>query len=466
MKSDLPNSSQFSPVQTPLPALLEIVKRDQPDRKAVSQQIMSELFKKRIGKTQWDWKLADNTVIAMSQYGLVNKPKSDTTHISLTELGERLHQFAAEGKESDLYAEFAKHILLNLRGMDLVQCVDDLKTSGHEPTKHLIVKEMAHRGIYHPPNGTHANGMRQWLEQAGIFEKGGWTINKQRLENLLGLRGDEIEILAGLTKEQRDFARAFARLNTSQELSNRVAQYTTALYGTEFPEGGLPQSVLFALRDAGLIECEKTTGGQGAKPYVVRPTDKLRSAVIEPLLEATEQSVGLQYRKLIRMKYSDIISGLNNKSKTEKGKALEALVFYLGRLLGLTFVQWRLRSSKTGGAELDVVMESDRLVFSRWQIQCKNSAQATLEDIAKEVGLAQVIKANVILVVCTGRIGPVATQFARKVMEETNLYIALVDGRNLKQLSNSSAEIVDIMNSQASEAMTLKRSQVALQMEK
>jgi hypothetical protein len=52
------------------------------------------------------------------------------------------------------------------------------------------------------------------------------------------------------------------------------------------------------LRDAGLIECEKTTTGQGAKPYIVRPTEKLKNELIEPIFDSIEQSVGVQYRKL------------------------------------------------------------------------------------------------------------------------------------------------------------------------
>ncbi len=59
---------------------------------------------------------------------------------------------------------------------------------------------------------------------------------------------------------------------------------------------------------------------------------------------------------------------------------------------------------KTGGFEVDVIVEGARLVFSRWQIQCKNTpdGKVSLEDIAKEVGLSIQIKSNVILVVRTG----------------------------------------------------------------
>ena len=458
-KAGLPNSSQFSPVQTPLPQLLAIVATTQPDREKVTREIASAFFADRRTRTDI-YKLAGNTVIALSQYGIVDKPRSNKAHVTLTPLGQRLAQLAASALEGQLYGEFAKHILVNHRGLDLVNCAQDLIAAGHTPTKHLIIKELAQRGIYHPPNGTHANGMRQWLEQAGLLSKDGWEVNHGVLETLLGTSPATLDALAALTPEQRDFARAFARLNVAEEMSNNVQEYATALFGTDFPEGGLPQSVLFTLRDAGLIECEKTTGGRGAKPYKVRPTELLRNQLTEPLLAALETSAGPQYRRLIRLTLPEILLDLRSPNKHTKGIALEALGFFLARLLDLHFVQWRLRSAKSGGAEIDVVMESDRLVFSRWQIQCKNASQATLEDIAKEVGIAQVIKGNVVLVVCTGRIGSAARQFANRVMSNTSLYVALLDGSHIRELAKNPASIARIMNAQAHGAMAIKRQQV------
>ena len=116
--------------------------------------------------------------------------------------------------------------------------------SGRKPTKALLVKELGDRGIYHPPNGTHANGMRQWFESAGLVAKGEWAPKEDRIQELLGTNLETLEVIAGLTQEQRDFAKAFARLNTEGAFSNEVARYTTSLFGTEFAEGGLPQSVL------------------------------------------------------------------------------------------------------------------------------------------------------------------------------------------------------------------------------
>jgi hypothetical protein len=162
------------------------------------------------------------------------------------------------------------------------------------------------------------------------------------------------------------------------------------------------------------------------------------------------------------MPFEEILAGLESDNKHTKGLALEALAFYLGRLIGLQFVQWRLRSKETGGAEIDVIMEGANLIFSRWQIQCKNSAQATLEDIAKEIGLAQIIKTNVIVIVTTGKIGGKARSFAERIMRETNYQVILIHKSHLQRIKNDPTEIADILRSQSEVAMTLKRNQIGV----
>lgn len=458
MKSSFPNASQFSPTQTPLPDLLLLIKSKQPDRHAIKQAIADRFFSRSS-----DADLADNTIYALSEYGLLDKPPDNISFAKLTPMGESLAGKAETGELQTAYEELARHILLNLHGLELVQCIDDLKKRGMKLTKATIVKELTYRGFHLPPNGTHLNGMRQWLELAGLVEPGKWAANPVLLKKLLGeVDSDLLDEYAGLTREQRAFALAFARMNVEVAQSNKVAIYANALYDVEFPEGGLPQSTLFALRDVGLITCEKTTGGQGAKPYLVRPTEKLKNEFIEPIFKAIENSAGMQYRKLIRMTFDEILVGLDNESKNIKGLALKALAFYLGRLIGLEFVQWRMRTNETGGSELDVIMEGANLIFSRWQIQCKNSAQATLEDIAKEIGIAQIIRTNVIMIVTTGRIGDKAREFAERIMRDTNYQVILIHRTHLQKIKEDPAEITEILRAQSEVAMTLKRSQIGI----
>ena len=152
----------------------------------------------------------------------------------------------------------------------------------------------------------------------------------------------------------------------------------------------------------------------------------------------------------------DILAGLKAKDTHARGLALEALAFKLMRLLDMDYVATRLRGSATGGAEVDLIFQSARLVFSRWQVQCKNTSRVNLDDVAKEVGLTHLLKSNVIVVISTGEISASARGYANKVMGDTNLCLVLLNGHDLSAIEKNPAAIVDIFNREAVHAMRLK----------
>jgi site-specific DNA-methyltransferase (cytosine-N4-specific) len=432
MKSDLPNSSQFSPVQTPLPRLLALVKEHQPSRQAASQAILQEFFPNRAAQTSWDWKLADNTIIAMSQYGLVNKPREDQAHVLLTELGEALADLAARGARQELYDEFVRHILLNRRGLEVVACIQDVIAGGQQPTKAILVKELGRRGIYHPPNGTHLNGMRQWFEAAGLVPKDQWAISEQRLGEILGADSATLDAFSTLSQEQRDFAKAFARLNVDEAWSNEVAEFAAGLFGTEFTRGGLPQSALFALRDVGLIECEKTTTGRGAKVYRVRPTEKLRNEMIEPILNTIEQSASLRCRNALRLSLAGLAANLRvGMSPYVRSAALEGLAVRLAQEFDLWPVDRHVGAE--GRIHLSVASYNRRNRI-RWQILCKGSRDITQDDVAMEMGFARISRAPLVLLLTTGRLDEEAQKFTHKASNTTGLQFLTVDRSALAKL--------------------------------
>jgi len=84
----------------------------------------------------------------------------------------------------------------------------------------------------------------------------------------------------------------------------------------------------------------------------------------------------------------------------------------------------------------------------------------TLEDIAKEVGLAQIINSNVIMIVTTGRIGDQARNFAERVMRDTNYHVILLHKKHLLRLRDDPSSIVDVLTEQATNAMAIKRGQI------
>jgi len=189
---------------------------------------------------------------------------------------------------------------------------------------------------------------------------------------------------------------------------------------------------------------------------MVTPTDTLATDLIAPLLEQMGKQTQSDLRPLLRKPMVDILKEMKAKDKHTRGLALEALAFKLMRLLDMTYVATRLRGNATGGAEVDVIFESSRLVFSRWQVQCKNTSRVALDDVAKEVGLTHFLKSTVIVVVTTGDIGPEARKYANKIMTDSNLCVVMVDGQDINAIVKTPPAIVDVFNREAKQAMKLK----------
>lgn len=249
---------------------------------------------------------------------------------------------------------------------------------------------------------------------------------------ILGTDSTTLDAFSTLTQEQRDFAKAFARLNVDEAWSNEVADYATGLFGTEFPEGGLPQSVLFALRDVGLIECEKTTAGRGAKPYRVRPTAKLRNEMIEPILNTIEQSVGVQYRSAFRLSLSELASSLGvGIAPQVRCHALESLAIHLARELDLRPVERRVGACDRVHLTL---MSHDRRDAVRWQILCKGTHDITSDDVAIETGLACAYHPTFVLLLTTGRLEKEAIEFKVEASKASGVRFLTLDRYALTKL--------------------------------
>ena len=397
-------------------------------------------------------KLANNSKLSLRAYGLIGK--KDTT---LTEIGLALHKLRDD--EDALYEAFAGQILRNCQGMNFVQCVLDMEVAGEEINLTNLRRWLKDCGIYVPRGGKHMSTMRLWLEKAGIFVSG-YRVNLARLNEVLGVSMQEFEVLAAFTSEQGAYLKALANMGGGgPHLSNDIEKLATATYGISFNEKNLPKQVLYPLRDAGYVDLERGTkqAGRGAKPFLVTATSKLKADIITPLVEQLEQQTNADLRSLLVKSIKDIRNELNSADRHVRGLALEALAFKLMRLVDLSYVSTRLRGSATGGAEVDLVFESARLVFSRWQVQCKNTSRVSLEDVAKEIGLTHFLKSSVIVIVSTGEIGDKARRYANKIMTDSNLCVVMIDGSDLVLIEDSPAKIVDVFTREAHHAMDLKK---------
>lgn len=449
-RSDLPFGSEFSPSQIRLTEVLEFAVNHDGDWRAFEEAVRSAYFDGHRTSAKNRAKLANNTKLGMIAYGIIDRDAA------LTELGTQLHDLAED--EDALHDRLAKHILLNLHGMTLIQCIRDMVAAG-EPVNLTTLREgLAARGIHYPSGGKHPSIMRLWLAKAGVFVGRRWRIDERRAEEVLGINPDEFVVLGDLSVEQRAFLKALANTGTTEpQPANAIARLAAATYGVKFPEKSLPKLVLNNLENAGYITTEKTTRGRGAKPFQVTPTEKLATDVIESLLEQLSGQTDPKLMALLRTPLSSILSEMQSRNRYTAGLALEALAFKIMRLLDMTYIATRLRANQTGGAEVDLIFESARLVFSRWQVQCKNTARVSLDDVAKEVGLTHFLRSNVIVIVTTGQIGGEARRYANRIMDVSNLAIVMLDGEDLGAISERPAEILRAFQREARHAMNLKK---------
>jgi len=283
-RSDLPFGSEFSPSQIELSAVLGLAMAFGGDWKAFEGAVKRKYFAQYKTNEYNRGKLANNTKLGMIAYGIIDRDAR------LTTLGQKLH---ALNQSEKLYAELARHILLNLHGMTLVQCVQDIQAAG-EPVDLVKLREwLEERGIHFPRGGKHPAIMRLWLEKAGVFTSG-WNVSATRLKELVGASTDEIEALARLSAEQRAFLKTVLNMTaTGPVQSNEIEKLARATYGVRFNEKMLPKQVLYPLEKAGFLTLIRGTKkiGRGAKPFLVSATKKLEKEILTPLLKQLDKQI-------------------------------------------------------------------------------------------------------------------------------------------------------------------------------
>jgi site-specific DNA-methyltransferase (cytosine-N4-specific) len=449
-ESSLPFGSEFSPSQINLPELLSMCEQFSGRTEELETAILERYFRHHAGgDAKNQKKLAMNCRLGLKAYGIID------ANSAITPLGREL--FTIGSDEERLYATFAKHILLNLNGMAFVQCIRDMNTSLESINLTTLRQALAERGVNYPSGGKHPSIMRLWLEKARVFVGSHWQMNNERINEILGAE-DSMEALRGLTLLQKSFLLALANSGvTEPQPANQIAKLAEATYGVKYPEKSLPKEVLNPLMVGEFITAYKTTSGRGAKPFLVVPTAKVDTEIIAPLIRQLREQTDPKLTSLLVKPIQEILQEMKSSDTYVSGLALEALAFKLLRILGMDYLATRLRAESTGGSEVDLLFESARLVYSRWQVQCKNSAVVTSEHVAKEIGLVHVTYANVIVVITTGKISESARILANRTMKQTNLSIVFVDGEDIERISSNPAAIVDVFDREARSAMLLKK---------
>jgi len=159
-RSEIPFGAQFSPRQIDLPKLLDIIHEKAGNRRQITEAIRQEFFITHA--TSQQWKLADNTVLALRAYQLLDEEAARPTQLA--------DELLAASDDVALYGHFAKHILLNLRGLAFLETLTMMQISGEPITLHTLARQLEQRGLHVPRGSVHLSSMRLWLAKAGVFD--------------------------------------------------------------------------------------------------------------------------------------------------------------------------------------------------------------------------------------------------------------------------------------------------------
>jgi len=436
---------------------LELVKQSEGHREAIAEAIRQTFFLKHAassGNPEYNrLKLAKNVRSALVDYDLL-----DETSWTLTPIGEKL--LSSKEKLDQLYSDFGRHILINKKGLDLVNIVKRLKAKGSQVTLESLASEARGEGLYVPFGTMQMSDMRSWLTKAGVFDSKD-EINENRLIELVGYDTQQISAMESLSPKLQAFLKALCSINEKPPLvSSKVARMAEKLYNVRFPEKSLPKE-LAPLQELGFVELTKTTEGRGAKPFLVALTPQFRGDYLEQILNVLARKTGLS-AKLLNRPFREILSETESSDRHKKGVALELVAANLARLLGLNLIGWRLRASQTGGAEVDLIADSAGLTFSRWQIQCKNTRSSSVEDVAKEVGVAELLKSTVVLMVTTGSFSKPSVDFATKINETSHLNVIMISGSELRLIAGDFSHLFKLLTRKAAQIMQHKAETVKL----
>jgi site-specific DNA-methyltransferase (cytosine-N4-specific) len=450
----VPFTQQFTPEQTPMEKLLLLLENSKNSSKTLKTLIADVFFDNKADPE----KLAGNTLISLKIYGIIDKENQ------LTNFG--LELVANRNEIERVYELFAKHILLNMHGVEIIETLREMKQAGIPIQLSSLPDELRKRGFIVKSNSSDLSGLFGWLRQARILNN--YEINEPIYESVVGIKVKTIEALMHLDQGQIAFLRAMVAMNVDNWIPyNSICTYAENLFSGEIKYNwkNIMNDVLKPLQENDFIEIRKkekqnlkTPEGRGGKTSDIKPKGKFFDEIAAPILESLYSSAGFQEIRDIRSKQlSEIIKDARQtKDTAKKGKALELLAIRLCQMLDLEFVKWReTDESVTAGGEVDAMLHSSRLIYSRWQIQCK-ATHITLEAVAKEVGMNAVTLANVILVVGTGNATNSALIYRNRIVASSNLNIIILEGKHLDAIVNDKMALIEILNSQARDAMKNK----------
>ena len=453
--SAIPVGTQFSPNLIDLKTFVEAVVAHSGDKPAMAAAVWKAPVRKRAIENAPTRRRESLPLEAAVQYGLLDAGYQAT----------RLAHELAVLSSSEIHDAFARHIILNLGGLRVIEGAQQMAADGLKVTGDSLAGYLTDQGFPVTVHNTAINSMRMWLAEAGVFPKGrsnrAWQVDTQAKERLVGMGDETISALVGLTTEQRAFVEALSRIEPEGWYpAADVRDLAEMIVGSRLDRANLPKTFLDPLRSARLIDYE-SRGTAGGKTSLLRTTTDFDGMVLRPFLENAVQQLDAPLTAYYRRRPEDIKADLIAKDNHVKGQALEALAIWVMRLLGLRFVAWRKRAAdETANAEVDVLLAGMvGNIPTRWQVQCKNtpSRPVRLDDVAKEVGISLVTKANIILIFANASVTEPARSYAQEVMRHTALTIMILDRADLEDMVSLPGRIASLIRREADVATRLQR---------
>lgn len=439
----IPYGAEFSPEKIKIKELLKIVAKHEGDS---TNQLVKVIAKKYFNNNQ---AMGGNCKNSMVAYEILESGGG----VNFSAFGSNL---VTMRKESEIYEAMAKRILTRLNGLMLIDAIRTVSRSGRRPTLESITEMLNILGCENlSKTNKHIPTMKKWLEKAKVLN--GWDINEKTLEKMVGIKDEEISILKDLTYAQICFVRALCNSdNGTFQSATRIRELAKNSFNVKFEEKSFAANIIRPLEEKNIIEKKNSTGSHGGNAAEVKLIGTVKAEVLAPVLQQIEVIAGKELTKYIQKPLDVLRNEIDDKDTYVKGLALEAFAIKMMRIVDLDFIETRLKGSETGGAEVDVLFDTTRLSYSRWQVQCKNTSKVSLDQVAKEVGLSHVLKTNVIVILTTGTVSKSAKEYATRVMRKLNLCIIFIEKDDVKLILESPSYIVDVLNRESMRVKEIK----------
>lgn len=439
----LPYGAEFSPDKI---KIKEVLKMASSHEGQPSDKLVTDLAKKYYKKHHV---MASNCKNSMVAYEILETGGG----VTLSAFGNELLTMT---NEAEIYDAMAKHILTHLSGLMFIEAIRTISQGGNRPTLESMTETLNLMGCEElSKTNKHVATMKKWLEKAKVLN--GWEIKEKKLESLIGVKEADIKVLRGLTREQACFIKALCNTGSDDyQNASKIRDLATASYYVDFPAKNFANAIIKPLEDKKLIEKKPSASSHGGNSSEIKLESTVKAEVLAPVLEQIEIIAGKEVIQYCQKSLEDLRTEIDSTDTHVKGLALEAFAIKMMRIINLDFIGTRVKGSETGGAEVDVLFDTTRLNYSRWQVQCKNTPKVSIDQVAKEVGLSHVLKTNVIVILTTGKATSTAKEYATTIMREMNLCIIFIEADDIDEILSSPASIVDVLNRESQKAKQIK----------